>query len=235
MALLKKQKSSIIISFVLMYGVTFTATAGNFEVQVKGTIIPTACSPNLSNGGVINYGAIPLSRLSETDYTVLDEKEMNFDINCHAPVRLALKVINARPGSVAGTSETYTGFGVSPVKRLFGRAGVGVAGLGMVGNAKVGGYGMRIYPGSITSDNGTIQAITREGNRLWRKGDAGSLFSTDAPRMDSWANRRSLIPLAVSRVSGKLSVQAYINKASELDLSKEVNMDGVTTLELFYQ
>jgi hypothetical protein len=41
-------------------------------------------------------------------------------------------------------------------------------------------------------------------------------------------------PDAIKNVTIDLKVQAYINKASELDLTKPVILDGLTTLELIY-
>ncbi|KFD14546.1 hypothetical protein GSMA_02017 [Serratia marcescens subsp. marcescens ATCC 13880] len=40
--------------------------------------------------------------------------------------------------------------------------------------------------------------------------------------------------MAFTTVAGKLGVQAYITKTSELDLSKPINLDGLTSLELVY-
>ena len=41
-------------------------------------------------------------------------------------------------------------------------------------------------------------------------------------------------PAAFKNLTINLTVQAYINKASELDLTKPVILDGLSTIELVY-
>ncbi|MGK8936242.1 hypothetical protein ACRS85_26935 [Pluralibacter gergoviae] len=42
------------------------------------------------------------------------------------------------------------------------------------------------------------------------------------------------MPVAFKTLTGTLNVQAVINKGAELDLSKAVNLDGLSTIQLYY-
>ncbi|MNW06548.1 hypothetical protein D3C71_2029760 [compost metagenome] len=50
----------------------------------------------------------------------------------------------------------------------------------------------------------------------------------------SWAATGTLTPVAFKTLATTLEVQAFINKASELDITKPIQLDGLATLELIY-
>jgi hypothetical protein len=86
------------------------------------------------------------------------------------------------------------------------------------------------------ADGVAVDSISSLGNTTsWTTISTGSLFNTVANvRYSSWATKGTTTPIAFTTLAGKLGVQAYINKASELDLTKPVVLDGLTTLELVY-
>lgn len=229
-------KSVCAISFAMVF--SSFAMAESLDVRVVGTITPAACKPRLNGGGIIDYGTIRPDTLKKDAYTVLDEKQLDFSITCDAPAKVALRTINGRPNSVAGAgNDSVGGSSIAPVP-IFGSAVISVAGLGIDGTKRIGGYGIRIPNGSVILDGKGANGIYKEGSaNTWTVSDStsssGSLLS-HVVRYQSWAERDSLEPVAFTNMSGKLAVQAYINKASELDLSKPVKLDGLTTLELIY-
>lgn len=202
--------------------------AESIDVKVIGTITPTACKPTLTGGGTINYGTINPNTLKKDDFTVLAEKQIDFAITCDAPAKVALKAINGRTNTLAGAEEKASGYGITPVKINSQYAG----GLGLDGGKKVGGYGMSFS--SATVDNVKTDNIYRQGDWAageWKLNNSRGVFS-NIDSLFSWGSENS--PIAFTTLSGKLGVQAYINKASELDLTKPVKLDGLTTLELVY-
>lgn len=210
--------------------------AENIDVKVIGTIIPPACKPTLGGGGTIDYGNIPVSSLKSDTYTVLAEKQVDFSITCDAPARVAIHAVGSKADTVTDMVKTvsYDAFSGS----LF-IASPGVVGLGMSGGKKIGGYSIRLVPGSYSVDGNDADSISRDAaggpwlpaSSLW----AGGLFSTSFKDLQSsWASKGTLAPIPFKTVAGKLGVQAYITKTSDLDLSKSINLDGLTTLELVY-
>ncbi|CCG88533.1 DUF1120 domain-containing protein [Erwinia piriflorinigrans] len=223
-----------IIALALMAATSTMVQAESIDVKVIGTIAPVACTPTISGGGIIDYGNIPTNTLSATDYTLLAEKQLDFAITCEAPVKLALKATNGRPGTLAGVTESASGFGNAPLKGFFGSTGsVGVAGLGLSSEKKIGGYGLRIDAASSTADGKKVDTIQRISGGRWANTQLGSVMAI-SDRELTWAEVGTITPVSFTNMTGKLGVQAYINKTSELDLTQPIDLDGLSTLELVY-
>ncbi|MEN5017008.1 DUF1120 domain-containing protein [Erwinia sp. Eh17-17] len=228
-----------VVALALLATTASAFAADSVDVRVIGTIVPAACTPALTGGGVVDYGTIKADTISATDYTVLPEKQIAFSITCDAPAKVGLTVANGRAGSLAGAVESAYSAGTAPVQ-LFGLDYVAAAGLGMDGAAKIGGYGVRIDSSTVTADGSAVDSLRADTNAqntaiIWTKDAyAGIVYSPANQRMTSWAATGTTTPVAFTALSGQLGVQAYINKGSELDLSKPVHLDGLTTITLYY-
>jgi type 1 fimbria pilin len=228
-----------VVALALLATTASAFAADSVDVRVIGTIVPAACTPALTGGGVVDYGTIKADTISATDYTVLPEKQVSFAITCDAPAKVALIASNGRTGSLAGVPETAHGAGRSPVT-LFGLSAVGAAGLGMEGTSQVGGYGVRIDSSTVTADGVAVDSLRADrdpgyADSPWVKDSySGIVYSPNYQRLTTWAATGTTTPVAFTALSGQLGVQAYINKGSELDLSKPVHLDGLTTITLYY-
>ncbi|HCR2979530.1 DUF1120 domain-containing protein [Serratia marcescens] len=213
--------------------------AESIDVKVIGTITPTACKPTLGGGGTIDYGNIAPASLSNTTFTVLGEKQVDFSITCDAPAKVAIHAVGSKADTATDVIKSTAGDYDIFAGTLFGTPALGVAGLGASDGKNIGGYGIRLVPGTYTVDGNNADTITRSAiTGVWVPSanlGAGSLFSTIYKELQiSWAPKGTLTPMAFTTVAGKLGVQAYITKTSELDLSKPINLDGLTSLELVY-
>lgn len=227
---------------VLAVTTTSVFAADSVDIKVTGTIKPAACTPTITGGGTIDYGNIGLNTLSATDYTPLPEKQVDFSITCDAPAKIALKATNGRPGTAAGAPDGVGGFGESPVG-LFTDAtgkGWGVAGLGTAEGKNIGGFGMRLAAGTVKATVNDVEkevfSITSaDGGITWSTSRMGNLQRSDVVGLASWgATSDDKTPVALTTLSGKLGVQAYINKTSELHPTGEIKLDGLSTIELVY-
>lgn len=208
--------------------------AESIDVKVIGTITPTACKPTLTGGGTIDYGTINPNTLKKDEFTILAEKQIDFSITCDAPAKVAIAAKSGRGESAVNIKDGKLTV-ISPENALFGDTNIGAAGLGLDGTKGVGGYGLRLQAGTMQADGKNVDSIQSNGNTTsWAKTELGSLFNSISQRYSSWAAAGTLTPIAFTTLSGKLGAQAYINKASELDLTKPVKLDGLTTLELVY-
>lgn len=211
------------------------ALAESVDVQVIGTITPAACTPTINGGGVIDYGTIRPDTLSDTDYTVLPVMNVGISISCDAPAKVALMASSGRPGTVAGVTTEYNqGQATAPAGvTIFGSTGISVVGLGLDGAAKIGGYGLRIT--NILLDGNTATGIARHPTGTdWIGNGSGQMFDRYYARLLSFGDDAATGPKAFEQMSGDVGVQAYLNKASELDLTKPVRLDGLTTIEMVY-
>jgi type 1 fimbria pilin len=209
--------------------------ADSVDVRVIGTITPAACTPTLSGGGTVDYGTMKPDTLSDTAYTLLSEQQLDFAITCDAPAKLALKAINGRPNTLAGGTEGVGGYGVPPIT-LLGSTVARAAGLGMDGTAKIGGFAVALKGDTVTADGNTVSSLVSSNmGSSWSVGNGGEIGGAAvANNWRSWGATGTTTPVAFTNLAGKISVQAYLNHASELDLTKPVNLDGLTTIELIY-
>ena len=234
--MLNNMKKTALAALIIASGIN-TAAAESVQVNVIGTIIPAACTPSVAGGGIIDYGNIKADTLSADDYTSLKQMQLGFEIQCDAPARIALHAVSDRPGTLAGGTEESYGVGVIPIKTFNGaQANWGGAGLGLDNNTPIGGYAMAILQGTVTADDNNVTSIFVENDKgigQWNRSTTGSVLSP-RPRAVSWAAEGELTPVAFTKLNGTLAVEAYINKASELDLTHAIHLDGQTTLEVVY-
>ncbi|AZE56917.1 Beta-fimbriae probable major subunit [Pseudomonas synxantha] len=225
---------ALALSLATLATTSLPVLGASVDVRVIGSITPAACTPTVGGGGTIDYGHIHPSTLSPTDYKVLPVMSTAFSITCDAPAKVAIVAKNGRMGSLAGAVEGVTGAAPSPVT-LLGTAGLAVVGLGLDGSAKIGGYAIALKPSSVLADGVAVGGIQRNADwSTWDSTLIGSLYNNNIDRHSSWAATGTLDPIAFETLSGELTVQAYLNHASELDLTKPVVLDGLTTLELIY-
>lgn len=231
---MKNPKLLVACTMFTLLATALTAKAA--EVTVKGSVLPGSCTATVSGGG-IDYGPINSKELSPTDYTLLKELTTGFSISCDSPTKVALRAVNGRPGTapISGGNGGGQGDGLAPMY-IFGRNAVGVAGLGLDNQRKIGGYGIRITAGKTKADAKDVDSLrAHDTNLSWTKdAHSGDLYDPFFTRVNSWAATGSLIPIPFTTLAGELSVQAYLNKRSELDLSKPITLNGLTTIEMVY-
>lgn len=215
--------------FAVLATTSTVVMAQSIDLKVIGTIAPTACTPTLSGGGTVDYGTISAASLKKDSFNQLAKKELDFAITCDAPAKVALRAINGRPASAAGTTESGGFAGRIPVG-VSAEQGNWVVGLGLDGSRRIGGYNMHVRDVTLDAKPGDFIYQT-DGSAAWLNGTG---FLWDRDFKISFGEAGTSEPTAFTNMAGKLNIQAYINKASELDLSKPIRLDGQTTLELFY-
>lgn len=240
---MKMMQKSLLALAVLASTAMSVHAASNVDVKVIGNIDPGTCTPTLSGGGTVDYGTMSPSVLDATGYTVLPVKELDFTITCTAASKVAVYAVNNRANSVPGGSDAVAGGGTttpSGVTLLGYPAGAGIksAGLGLMGTTKVGGYMLGIKKAGLTADSNSVDQVFRASaasNWSAFTGDYSAMFnSSSTPYQYSFSSTGQTAPVAFTNLSGKLGLQAFVNKRSELDLTNKVNLDGSATLELVY-
>lgn len=234
---MKKTLLAASLAATTLFSATTSFAADGVELKVIGSIIPAACTPALSGGGSVNYGDMKADTLKQDDYTVLAEKTLDFSITCDAKAKVAVKVINGRLDTLAGSTENpLSGAGKVPTGVTL-TTGDAAYGLGLAGTAKIGGYGIALS--TPLADGTAVDSIYKSADAsvtTWTKGATKSSLTTsnDALTLTSWAASGTLLPTALTTLAGKLSVQAYINKTSALDMTQSIKLDGLATLEVVY-
>ena len=198
---------------------TLTAQATtSAQLVVRGTITPAACNLSLAGSGISDYGTSRSGELSQTAFNTREEKTTSLVVNCGTtPARFGLSFTDLQAGSkVPGV----LGPGFTEAQNF---------GLGSVGARRTGGYSVTLR--DLRSAGVALYPILRNGAGVWLSSDGKVAQS---PAQYSWRNSTTFTPASINQLTGTLAVKAVINRAQDLDLSRDVSLDGRATLVLSY-
>jgi hypothetical protein len=204
-----KKTLTLLGSTFLLAGASCAFAASSTDLTVTGIITPVACTPSLSNDGIVDNGKISAKDLNPTKNTLIGEHTLQLTVACSAPMKFALNPIDNR----AGTESARTWFG-----------------LGLTdANEKLGF--VSVYIAKTLADGQPASAIESEDDgRSWSRtsspasGILLSVGATSDPRA----------PIAVKEMTMDFEVQTIIAPANGLTLTDEVAMDGSVTFEMKY-
>ncbi|HCT04468.1 MAG TPA: hypothetical protein DIW86_03790 [Pseudomonas sp.] len=214
---MKKIVGSAIGIACLAAAVSAQATT-SAQLVVRGTITPASCNLSLVRSGIIDYRVIRSGELSQTAFNPREERSTSLAVSCGAtPAMFGLTFTDLQAGSkVTG----ILGAGFTEQQNF---------GLGAVGTRRTGGYSITLK--DLKSSNLVLNPIVRTGTGGWQSSD-GKV--AQAPSQYSWRSGTAVTPASISLLTGTIAVKAVINKAQDLDLSRDVSIDGRATLVLSY-
>ncbi|MCS3419267.1 DUF1120 domain-containing protein [Pseudomonas yamanorum] len=190
------------------------------ELTLQAGFAPAACTANLSNGGIVDFGRMWAKSLNADKENALASRSLMLGIGCDGPTRFTLRMQDNRNGTATGgTDETAYGLGVDNSRNNIGR------------------YYLYFDPFDLQAD--TLPQVYRTDSTTngvaWSSSSAypipiGSnslLGFTDTPGSHAG-------PTAIQNLNGQISVRAILAPMNTLDLSTEVLLDGSGTIEILY-
>lgn len=188
-----------------------TFAASSTDLTVTGLITPNACTPNLSSGGIVDYGKIPAKDLKQDTSTPLQEKTLTLDVKCDGATPFALFAKDNRAGSASSASSLYFGLGkINETQNL-------------------GSYHLTMT--NAVADGVAVQTIKSvDGKNDWR----AQLFMWPGQYMSVAAIGNPGLPIPIQDLTLELGIATSIARADGLDLTNEVLIDGSATLEMNY-
>ncbi|HAA41437.1 uncharacterized protein DUF1120 [Pseudomonas poae] len=208
-----------LLSLLLLGSALPAQAASRVDLAVKGRITPTACTPQLSNGALIDYGKISHQDLNTDKNTRLPVKLLQVSIACNASNRFALRMHDNRDGSAMVNSEIYYGLG-----------------LDSSGN-RIGLYAMTFDPRQTLVDS-TTQVYGTEsttGGVAWRTANLNPInIGANSYLGFTDIAGSTAGPSAIQELISTVKVEAVINATQNLDLSSDTRLDGLATLEVVY-
>ncbi|MBI6910512.1 DUF1120 domain-containing protein [Pseudomonas palleroniana] len=191
------------------------------ELIVRGTIKPAACNLSMTGGGIINYGEIPSGQLLPTAFNPLAERTTPLTVSCGTtPAKFGLKFVDLQAGSKVPGILNALGAGYTETHNF---------GLGLVSGRKTGGFAVTLK--DLRASAVVLNPIMRIGAGAWQNSDGKVAQS---PTQYSWRSGATAVPAPVAQLTGTIAVRAVINKGQDLDLSRDITLDGRATLELSY-
>lgn len=217
-------KASTLVTAGLLALGSASVFADSFDVKVTGKIKPGACTPTLTGGGTFDYGLIGVAELSPVAPTLLAVLSDSITITCDAAARVALTAQDNRAGTGAFSGNiNFFGTPNSTTVQF---------GLGTASGKNIGAFAFRFRTNSFQADGAAVDSIySNTKGSTW--GTSNGIVN-NAGGYESWAKKGQTVPVAAKVFTGTLDVQAAIDKTSNLDLSQEINLDGLATVSLVY-
>lgn len=198
-----------LLTALLLTATGTAVAASSVDLAVKGVITPSACTPTLSNGGVIDHGKISAKDLKPTLPTTLGQTLLTMEVTCDAATLFALRGIDNR----AATSNSVYNYG-----------------LGLVNDTQKLGWFWMSFEKPIADDI-PVRLITSWDGTTWSTDQ--SIWYTGL-----WAGFAAADdltqPIAIQKLTTQIRVRTVVRPANNLDLSNEVPIDGSATLEVRY-
>ncbi|MCU1717133.1 DUF1120 domain-containing protein [Pseudomonas sp. 5P_3.1_Bac2] len=197
----------------LMTATGAVLAASTADLKVAGTIIPAACTPVFSGGGTVDFGKISAKDLSPTKLTALPRKFFTWTISCSAPTRIALSFKDNRPLLISS-------FDFNPTNKPLGQ--------------NIGIYYLYQERQETLADGVAVDTIaSSDSGAVWNK-PTSALIHRDANWLFSFANKDTLTPTAFKNLSGKIRLDMEVRKTNDLDITKEIPIDGLATMTVTY-
>ena len=202
-----------LLAFILAACASSALAAPTAVLKVKGVLTNAACSPELSQGGVVDYGTIHTSELSDSAVNQLGQKTIDLTITCDAATKVSWNLVDDRVDSRAGitvNNGNATGGAVSDASQTYG--------VGKAKDVAIGNYSLFVNVGSVVADTNKVDAIVMDGNNsVWTK-------STDG----------SVEPLAFTSATFPLVTSLAIQDTKTLAITDDTDLSGQLTISLRY-
>ncbi|MCX1035167.1 DUF1120 domain-containing protein [Escherichia coli] len=217
--------------------------ADRATIGVKVSLEAAACTPLLSNGGVVNFGSHSINALSTQHYTQIGTRNITLTITCESATGIAITARDTRMDSVitgkdgegqSGVKYTVNGGGyINQATRLFG--------LGKTkDNKNIGSYAVLIDSQNISASNGSqtlaasvagADAVITGQKRVWQTLTAYPL-AVDQSYYYTFVKAGEISPIPVTNAVIPLQVSASI--ANDLGSSEKIELDGQAVISVVY-
>ncbi|MGY2289392.1 DUF1120 domain-containing protein [Pseudomonas sp. SDO528_S397] len=189
--------------------------ASSTDLRVEGLITPSACTPSLTRGGVVDYGKLAASDLLPDTSTWLAPSVLQLAVSCTAPTLFALRGRDNRPG----TAHKDDGYGY---------------GLGLInGDQKLGTYLLTVR--NPLADSMPVQPLmSLDGGASWWLVPDGTWLV--AHQLAAFGNRATgtPAPIPLQALTTELHIEPSIAPANSLTLTGQVTLDGSATVDVIY-
>lgn len=196
---------------------SFVYAADTAEIKITGRLTPASCTPTIANNGVIALGNISKPSLNETQDTLLSQQQIGFTITCDAAAKIAVGLKDMRASSVSPNAPQSS------------------YGLGFQGNSTPIGYAnYTLMTNTLKGDGASVAPIQSNDLTAWQASSGAPAFDPVATTKFGFATTGTATPAAFTTYAGRISLDAGITKAEDLDFTSSFNLDGLAIFEVFY-
>ncbi|HFK6079525.1 TPA: DUF1120 domain-containing protein [Enterobacter cloacae] len=216
----------VILATAIAISTTSVFASGTAVMQVKGTLTNAACTAELGNGGIIDYGYIRLGELSETSNNEIGQKQIPVTINCTAPTKVGFSITDNRADSNAQLPVDLEG-STNETEKYY------TYGVGMTNDGKkIGNYGM--WMTDVTVDGKTADSIAQNQDWPSTSWEKAIIPRSDAYSTVTFAETGTITPTAITTANFNFVTNLVIGDTSTLAITDDTALDGQNTMTLVY-
>ena len=233
-----------LLATVIMMAATAVYAEPTAMLKVHGTLTSAGCVPEISNGGVADFGEVGLDSLSSGVAYQAGHKDVTLTITCQSATRVGWTIKDDRKDSNAGAHKTSSEFHVDNATASGAQAygdyqlnGVGKTSAG----ESIGAYSVSTYMNAVTADGATVQPIAAAmytggtiSSRSWINLWATGILTNDGTDVMTVAKTGERAPLDFTTAAFPLKIALAIAPSKNLTLTDRTDLDGQSTITLVY-
>lgn len=227
----KKLILATLCSVAVMSG---AQAADSVDLKVTGTLTSGSCTPTLENGGVVDFGHIPLGNLSKTETNQIGSKKTSLTIECTSAMKVGWTVIDNSVDSETDLTIVDQYGSLGPTEHnLFG--------LGMTaGSVKIGSWSLRVLEAGLVADGSPAWLLHRDSKTqsadvVWNhRGEFVNDLNSNFRALTVGTVSGDLFPIAFKKASFPLFISAAVQGTDTLAITDETPMAGSATISLVY-
>ncbi|EAA3087585.1 DUF1120 domain-containing protein [Salmonella enterica] len=236
------KKLLIATSVVIGLSASAQAVESTAVLKLTGVLTNGACIPELSGGGVVDFGTKAVSDLLPTEDNQLGYQDFTLTIQCLSPTIVGWTVEDDRADSKAGVNitgdgTTYNGFTLNPTQTNMYGFGLGTT----TGGINIGAYVMSAddknaladgQPAKLLSGSTsyTVDSNWAVGSPLPMRPNYGYMYTIGSVRSETQYGQPDAITTAVF----PLRVAAAVQGTNTLAITDNTTLDGQATFTLVY-
>lgn len=216
----------------------YSQAGDSVDLKVTGKLLTGSCTPTLSNGGVVDFGHIPLNNLNKTTVNQLGFKTTELSITCTSDMKMAWTILDNHHDSVAATvTPNADASGAEMFSADNEKYGLGKT----AGGVQIGAYGVRVtsvYYNALTGKELYTDSVSNnyiDPNVVWKTvSNSGAYMRSDGSRALTQATSTETVPVAAKDFKYVLCVSAAVNGTDTLAITDNTDLDGSATISLVY-
>ncbi|MCR4539238.1 DUF1120 domain-containing protein [Pseudomonas sp. 18.1.10] len=202
----------LLASAFILAGAGHAIAASSIDLNIKGSITPSACTPSMSSGGTVDYGKLSAKDLNADRLTRLPAEYLQLRVDCDSAILFALQGHDNRAGSVPDGHEDNFGLGL------------------INGDEKLGSFAVNLTS-AVADDVPSRFIMSYDGGETWEPWPGGALWDGGTTAV---ADNSSFTPLPTKVLTGEMEIKTLIAPTNSLTLTEEVPIDGSVAVTVKY-
>ncbi|EAC0143441.1 DUF1120 domain-containing protein [Salmonella enterica subsp. enterica serovar Ajiobo] len=227
------KKLLIATSVVIGLSASAQAVESTAVLKLTGVLTNGACIPELSGGGVVDFGTKAVSDLLPTETNQLGYKDITLTIQCLAPAKVGWTAADNHGDSVATLTIDNATFRGQNNRIPYYQLGLGTTADGI----NIGAYGLSMDLNNATADGIQTKMVVTNSSEpdVWAiAGNEFIALTNTFPTINTYSVGDENGPIAFTTATFPIRVAAAIQGTDTLAITDNTMLDGQATFTLVY-